>query len=151
MAFVADEVVTAAKLNLATAIGWDQNTDSRTFTNATPLDLDALTGGAGTMGPIRVTITTGAVAVIFTQAFLANSTLGASVTLNYRVTGASTISSVSVLAHESGAANDFEELCAFRIESGLTPGSNVFEMTAQVSGGTGDIRRPRLMVMPILG
>ena len=50
MPFVTDEIVTAAKLNLATAIGWGQNTDTRTFTNTGLADLGSLDRWRGHSG-----------------------------------------------------------------------------------------------------
>ena len=151
------ELVTAAMMNthvrdnLNFLAGWGtgHNADSRTFTNTGLLDLDALTGGAGTMAAVTATVTTDTAAVVFVNAFTANSTLGATVQIAYKVSGATTIAGQQVLQHESGAASDLEEMTAMRIEEALNAGSNTFELQASTSAGTGDIRRPRLVVVPL--
>ena len=151
------ELVTAAmmnthvrdNLNFLSGWGTNQNSDSRTYTNTGFLDLDALTGGAGSMAAVAVTVTTGTSAVVFINAFLANNTLGAFMTLGYKVSGATTIAASTTLQHESGAASDLEEMAGMRIEDALNAGSNTFEIQAVTSAGTADIRRPRLVVVPL--
>lgn len=126
------------------------NDDSRTFTNTARLDLDALTGGAGTIGAIAVSLDTGTEAIVIMSAFMAVNTLGATVTIGYKVSGATTIAGAGSMQHESGAISDLDELSWMGHEKGLTPGANTFEMQASVSAGTGDLRRPRLAVIPLI-
>lgn len=152
MPFVPDEIVSAAKLNLGTVIMGAREDNSRTFTNTGYLDLDALTGGAGTIGAVAVTVTTGVAAIIALGARLANNTAGDLVALTYRVSGATTInaSDTNCASYTSYTANAAGSQSKVLYEAGLTPGSNTFELQARVTGGTGTISRIHLVVMPVM-
>ena len=149
MSFAPLEVVTAAKLNLATGISGDSNTADRTFTNTTFLDLDALTGGAGSMGAVAVTMTTGTTVWVSVTATISNATDTAATVFGFRVSGATTLAST-----DSGILTATTSARLFTITSQivvtpLTAGVNTFEMQARVGSGTGRIIRPSLTVMTV--
>jgi hypothetical protein len=144
--FVPDEVVTAAKMNLIYKPQAGGNGDTRTFTNASFLDLDALTGGAGTVAAVIVSVTTETSAIVVVSANNLSASAG-SASLTYRVSGATTIAAVA-----GNALRAVGIVGASKVDylSGLTPGVNVFELQASVSGGgTGTVSFPELIVIPI--
>jgi len=148
MPFVADEIVTAAKLNMATSIAAASNTSDRTFTNTSALDLDALTGGAGTMTAVAVTVTTGTLAIV-TLSAIASNTAGV-VFLSYRVSGATTIAASGPIGCRREDAASQEVTSAFAHVVTLTAGVNVFELQASVTAGTGRLLSPALVVEGII-
>lgn len=121
------------------------NTGNRTYTNTSFLDLDALTGGAGSLTAAIVSVTTGATASV-TVAGRMNNTAGTA-RLGYRVSGASTIAASTIrcvtTASTSSAAYSWNGW-----EDGLTPGVNIFELQASVTAGTGLLAEPQLIVAP---
>lgn len=130
----------------------DTEPNSRTFTNTSFLDLDALTGGSGTITAVAATVTTGTRALVTISAQLQNDTLNAVSLLSYRVSGATTVAASddwSALAR-AAVANDATTVTRSRIHTGLTAGSNTFEVQARVTGGTGTILRIDLTVVPLL-
>lgn len=144
MSFVTDEVVTAAKLNMATVIAGASNVSDRTFTNTTYLDLDALTGGAGSMAAVAVTVTTGTLAVVTITGTM-SATAGTAL-LGYRVSGASTIVATAAIGCRREDAASQEITTAFSHVVSLTAGVNVFELQASVTAGTGRLLSPCLIV-----
>lgn len=153
MPFVSDEIVTAAKLNMAVQMqAVDHNGGNRTFTNTTYADLDALTGGAGTLNALAVTVTTGTSVKITLGALLNNDTIASSVFMSYRVSGATTLA-----ADDTRAARLNAPTAAFipwvtfvEVRTGLTAGSNTFELQARASANTGRINSPLLIVETIV-
>ena len=142
MPFVTDEVVTAAKLNMATSITADPDTGDRTFTNTGYLDLDALTGGAGSLGAVIVTVTTGTTALVCISGTLNNS--GGTTHLGYRVSGATTIAAADNESIRTSATTN-STLAMMRPVT-LTAGVNVFELQGKVTAATGRIFLPSLVV-----
>ncbi len=126
-------------------------TESRTFTNTSYLDLDALTGGSGSIDAEAITINAGADYIIFVGCRFSNSDVGAICSLSHRVSGATTSASSDILAfrYESGAANDVIQASWVQIRTGLTAGSNTFELQAKVSAGTGLIDQPIIIGWPV--
>lgn len=153
MPFVADEVVTAAKLNQAVVItGANHIGGTRTFTNTTYLDLDALTGGAGTLNPVAVTVVTGTTAKITVCAVLSNNTIGSITLLAYRISGATTFA-----ADDQRSVRLVAPTVAYKgthtfsmVHGGLTAGTNVFELQARVTANTGEVVHPTLTVEGIV-
>lgn len=152
-----NELVTAAMMNthvrdqfsFLETIDGSSNTDSRTFTNTGYLDLDALTGGAGTITAVAVTVTTGTRVLVTVAGQVTNS--GGQTFLSYRVSGATTLAASDstalwVNATAVGFGASFESL----LET-LNAGSNTFELQAKVSASTGTLNDPRLIVKPIPG
>lgn len=149
MPFVTDEVVTAAKLNMATSMAVAQSVlgTSRTFTNSTFLDLDALTGGAGSMAAVAVTVTTGTLVKVTVGCQFANTTAAAFGSLSYRISGATTLAASHNWAFvaESAAAN--ADIGASRVSwQTVTAGVNTFECQALTSTGTQTINNVQLIV-----
>jgi hypothetical protein len=156
---VAAELVTAALFNTqfrdnlnflgSTAIA-NENA-SRTFTNTSYLDLDALTGGSGTISAVSVSLATGTSAVITVGALLANGTLGTSVVLSYRVSGATTLAADDDwgMVLKAAVANDSQQRSYQSHQTALTAGTNVFELQARTTAGTATIDRIFLTVTPL--
>lgn len=150
MPFVADEIVTAAKLNLATGLGTAGNSDTRTFTNTSFLDLDALTGGTGTVAAVAVTITTGTSVLILITATLRNQTAAADAFLGFRVSGATTLAASAGTAMRVGLRDTALPTSTYHtVLAGLTAGSNTFELQASVVSNIGQLGSPRLTVITI--
>lgn len=153
MPFVTDEVVTAAKLNLATSFGMNSDTaGTATFTNTSYLDLDALTGGSTTLTPVAVTVTTGTVAVVHMSCQLQHSTVAGRVNLSYRVSGATTTAASDLWAirFQAASANHVYVLGNTTYQTGMTAGSNTFELQAQTSGATATLLRCWLVVQTVV-
>ena len=122
------------------------NGDSRTYTNTGFLDLDALTGGAGTVAAVAVTVTTLTRAIIIITSRLSNS--GGTARVGWRCSGATTIASTNVECRTTTAVGG-EVASYVQLVTALTAGSNTFELQANVSAGTGTISEPRLIVVPL--
>jgi hypothetical protein len=131
--------------------GDQQESDSgnRTFTNTGFLDLDALTGGAGTLPAVAVTVTTGTRVKVTITANISNATLGAVTAVGYRISGTTTAAAADgfTLFYESGAANDQIQASWSSVRA-VTAGSNTFELQARVTAGTGFLQRPEIIVEP---
>lgn len=144
MPFVTDEIVTAAKLNMATSISAANNSDDRTFTNTGFLDLDALTGGAGTMAAVAVTVTTGTLVTVQFGCTMSNS---AGITLlGFRVSGATTIAAASAASVRVQQTTAQLYTVSIALPVTVTAGSNAFELQASVTAGTGRVLSPSLVV-----
>ena len=97
-----------------------------------------------------VTVTTGTEALVIVGCHDAsNSTAGARVLITFSVSGATTIVAHAAQGAQgaSNASDDEVSLTAVRLVP-LTAGSNVFQMEARVTAGTGTIVRPRIQVIP---
>lgn len=132
-----------------TTIDGAGSADSRTFTNTGFLDLDALTGGAGTIAAVSVSIATGDTALVTVSAATIQGS-GGNAYLSYKVSGASTIAA-DVSARTLRALSIGLGASRTDLLTGLTPGTNVFELQAMVTGGTGTLTVPELIVQPIPG
>ena len=100
----------------------------------------------------NVTVITGAAALIIVSCMYAsNDTAGARTYISFSISGATTLAAGDAQGTQaaSNAANDEVSLTTTRGAGiTLTAGSNKFEMEARVSGGTGTIVRPRMLVIP---
>lgn len=146
--FVADEVVTAAKMNKIYKPVTSVATSNRTFTNTSFLDLDALTGGAGSLTAVIVTVTTEATALVMINAERIFNTAGITI-LSYRISGATTLAAADTLRTVMTQNTLATPGAGLILQTGLTPGSNVFELQARVNAGTGSLFVPSLIVVPI--
>lgn len=126
------------------------NGSAFTFTNTSYLDLDAVTGGTAGSA-ISVSVATDTKALVLFRAKLTNDTSGAITILAYRISGATTSASsdADALFYEASAANDTISVGTFDFATGLTNGTNVFELQARVTAGTGTLQRTELFVLPL--
>lgn len=156
--WVSLELVTAADLNTYLTDnltylenhGRAQNTDQRTYTNTTYADLDALTGGAGTIAAVAVTVTTGTKALVYLGAAVL-LTSASTAAMSYRVSGASTIAASDNAALRNANTSSIGATAVI-YENGLTAGSNTFELQAKViAAATGTLGGPRLAVVALPG
>jgi hypothetical protein len=128
---------------------WGQaySSSNRTFTNTSFLDLDALTGGSGTLPALAVTLETGSQIKVTISANLSNANLGAFAVLGYRISGATTAAANDEfsLFYESSAASDQiqNSWVSTRL---ITPGLNTFELQARSTAGTAFLRRATLLI-----
>lgn len=128
------------------ATGAASNIDDRTFTNTGFLDLDALTGGAGSMGALIVSVVTGTEVLVTVSCSGASATAGI-VLLGWRCSGATTLAAASALS----ARNADTPTIGIAKQSvvTVTAGTNVFEAQASVTAGTGRIMMPCISVVPL--
>ena len=142
---ITDAEINASSLRLD-SLGHDSDTGAAgSFTNTSYADLDALTGGTA-LRAVAVTVVTNVRAVVFWRGEVSNS--GGATLVSYRVSGATTTAAGDAFA----LRNDATSLVAggtFDVVTGLTPGSNTFELQARVSAGTGALRRVEILVLPI--
>lgn len=149
------ELVTAAFMNthvrdnltfLKGSTGASQDA-VRSFTNTSYLDLDALTGGSGTISAVSVSVDTDTFVIVHVGAQLSNSDAGARTFVSYRISGATTTAASDVWAMdvESGAANDTYHASNTTFQT-VTAGTNVFEVQARVTTGTATISDMYLVV-----
>jgi len=101
-----------------------------------------------------VTVTTGTTAlVMLATRYVLNDTAGQSVEIAYSVSGATTIAAAAGVRSgrvESGSANDLSPATVINLETGLTAGSNTFQMWTRIVGsGTGTIQYPKIVVIPL--
>lgn len=153
------ELVTAAllnshlrdNLNFLASTTSDTEPNSRTFTNTGYLDLDALTGGAGSITAVSVSVDTGTAAIVCMSAELNQATAGQVTFMSYRISGATTVAASDTWAAylHSPSASVGGTPTRVRRHTGLNAGTNVFEVQARVSGGTGTIAKIDLTVTPL--
>ncbi len=130
---------------------FDEQGSSRTYTNTSFLDLDALTGGSGSISAVAASLTSVVdhnVLVAIT-AIISNSNGGATGRVGFRISGATTLAAVAgnSFSYESSNANDSIRaswIGAFNVNAG----TNTFEMQANVTSGTGSIDDTRITVIP---
>ena len=107
--------------------------------------------GSGSESLPSVTVTTGTLAIVWVSALaVRNSTAGNSIIITFSVSGATTLAASDAQAalFDSDVASQRAGISAVRLVS-LTAGSNTFQMEARVSGGTGTIDRPRILVLAV--
>lgn len=116
---------------------------SQTTTSTTYTDL-------ATVGP-AVTVTTGTQALVFINSAVANDTVGSRTRASFAVSGASAISAadISAIARDADAANRIVRAASVYLQTGLTPGSNIFTMKYRVTGNTGEFFDRHIVVMPL--
>lgn len=151
------ELVTAALMNthvrdnlshLGGSTGASLDQDRNGFTNTSFADLDALTTQPFS-SPVAVTVTTGTTALIVISAHIIAQNTSGTCRLGYRVSGASTVAAAdSHAAISSDAGSNLSATFAV-VKTGLTAGSNVFELQARTSANSGRIFHPALTVIPL--
>lgn len=118
---------------------------SESTSSTTPVDLT-------TPGP-AVTVTTGANALVFISSEMNNNTSTAFSQAGYGVSGATSITADITRGIELRAAATNQQIRAgiTHMETGLTPGSNVFTMKywASSGGGSGLFANRRIIVMAL--
>jgi hypothetical protein len=119
----------------------------RTFTNTSYLDLDALTGGAGTLTAVSVSCDTDTLAIVHVGAEMTGPTTG-NILLSYRVSGATTVASSDTWAFNHSSAGIVIQAGITTYQSALNAGTNAFEAQARVTAGTGTLSRVWLEVEP---
>jgi hypothetical protein len=120
------------------------------FTNGTFADLDALTGSP--LGSaVAVTVTHGARILVMLSAQLNHQSGGQYVMASVRLSGSNTVTPSDSWSIVNGvsAAGEYATVSRQRVFAGLTPGTTTVEMVARVSGGTGELHRPNLVVIPL--
>lgn len=129
----------------------DTEAGGRTFTNTGYLDLDALTGGAGTSTAVLASVATGTRALVTINAELANDTDAAFTLLSYRISGATTLAASDTWSayYKASAAGASGVVSRSRVHTGLTAGTNEFEVQARVLSGTGTVQKIDLVVVPL--
>jgi len=124
-------------------------TDSGTSTNSSYETLST-PGGWNFAAEVEVTVTTGTQALVLFGASLGNSSSGSHVVLSYSISGATTTAANDnwSVSYEAANANDNSQFGGFYFPT-VTAGSNTFTLEARVSGGTGTINDPRIVVIPL--
>ncbi len=121
-------------------------TDSRTFTNTSYLDLDALTGGSGSINAIStsVTVTVDCNALIAMGCRFHNGTGGGRGDLSLKMTGATSFTAADAqsFSHESGNAGDRTQASLVMVFT-LNAGTTTIELQAKTTTGTQTIENPR--------
>lgn len=118
------------------------------FTNTSYADMDALTTDT-LNAPVAVTVDTMTTAIVIVSCRTIVQATSGNAFMSYRVSGASTIASdddFSVFA--TTAANNASRTFA-HTRTGLTAGSNVFEVQARVSANSATIQSPGIIVIPL--
>ena len=129
-----------------------ERTDSQTATTTSYLTLaDVAGGGWGFAAEVEVTVATGTHALVLMQARFSNDTAGSSVIMSYSVSSATTIaaSNLRSIQYESSVGADIASFGGWDNVNTLTAGSNVFTLEGRVTGNTGTISEPRIMVVPL--
>lgn len=137
------------------ALAWRQPTQSNNYTFGATSDTTTSTTYTRVFSADQLpafSITTGTTALVVVSAFRANnSTAGKVVGITYSVSGATTIAAADQrgsMGTSSGASEWFPLGRTF-LETGLTAGTNVFQMEGKVDAGTGTVVRPSLLVIPL--
>jgi hypothetical protein len=126
----------------------DIDTGNRTFTNTGYLDLDALTGGSGSIGAVAVTVDTDTRALVIITATLRNQTAASTALLSYRVSGATTTAASDNHMRQGLMDGALPSSTHISVAT-LTAGSNTFELQARVTANTGQIGIPQIIVIPL--
>lgn len=117
-------------------IATSQTTATTTYTNL------------ATIGP-TVTVTTGATAIVILTARVRNDSVVARVCMTVDITGATTIPAsddTRALEHEG---TGWQRSSLIYLQSGLTPGSNIFKAEYRTTAGTGRWEDRELTVIPL--
>jgi hypothetical protein len=119
---------------------------SGTSTSFAPFD--GVAWGSGTS--VNATLVTGTKALVWYGArSVANATAGARVLLSVAVTGATTIAAAAGIAtdDESSAVSDLNSPGRVNLFTGLTGGTNGFQLQGSVTAGTGTVASPYIAVL----
>jgi hypothetical protein len=126
----------------------DREDGNRTFTNTGYLDLDALTGGAGTIGAVAVTVTTGTRAKVTISGIIRTDNAAASGLLSFRISGDTTAGADDDYALRT-TGTSISQMSMVWLATGLTPGANTFELQARTTANTGQVFGPQILVEPL--
>lgn len=153
------ELVTAAMMNthvrdqlaflLRTGV-YDRDNEAGgvTFTNTSYLDLNDLTGGsAGAAVAVTLDVPSAGVVQVAVGCQMSNATVGARTFLGYRVSGATTSAASdndAYVMESDPATTNFQ--ASWVTFASVNAGSNVFELQAKVSSGTGTLARTAIGV-----
>lgn len=155
--WVTGELVTAALLNthlrdnllhLGESAGLTVDDTVTGFTNTSYADMDALTTDQ-LNAPVVVTVDTMTAALVIISASRTVMNTSGNMLISYRVSGASTVASndnfsINIATAASTAGRTF-----VHAKTGLTAGSNTFEMQARVTANNGTIQTPTIAVIPL--
>lgn len=125
----------------------DTNQDVNGFTNTSYADLDALSAAAFT-NPVAVTVDTGTEAIVTISAARVQQVTSGTLFLSYRVSGASTIASDDDWSIRSSNTASVLAQSFTHLRTGLTAGSNTFELQARVTANSGNLSNPSIAVTP---
>lgn len=104
-----------------------------------------------TVGP-AVTVTTGAHALVFFAAIMANNTGNGESLMAAAVSGATTIAAAAgtgQLLYQTYSSGSGSQSASFSFVSGLTPGSNTFTAKYAGQGGTSTFQNRTITVIPL--
>ncbi len=129
--------------------GYDDASTSGGFVSTSYTDTSDADPGGQVLPTVTVTTGTRAI-VLYGCKQASNSSAGQFVDMSFSVSGATTIAAANPQSIRGGSATAdhiFNLEGSFQIS--LTAGSNTFQVEALVSGGTGTIVRPRILVWPL--
>jgi hypothetical protein len=134
---------TGVNVIAARLLGQSTITTSETTTSTAFADLT-------TLGPqVTVTCGTGAFCLALVNSLVANNTSGATSSVGFDITGATTLAASNIyVSLTTAAANQQATMGACRTIIGMTGGSNTFTMKYVVGAGTGTFSRRHLTVLP---
>jgi hypothetical protein len=119
------------------------------YTNTSFADLDALSTAAFS-APVSLTVETGTTALVIVSASVHRSNSGGGAAyLAYRVSGATTIAAADSNGARVESAGPIRSISRTELVTGLTAGSNVFELQARVVSGSAQIVNPSLTVITL--
>ena len=102
-------------------------------------------------GP-TVTVTTGTNAIVIVNCEMSNATAGQEALADFAITGASarSASSATAITAVSSAADERYRIGVTQLfTTGVSAGSNTFQMKYRVTGGTGTFLNRRLVILPL--
>jgi hypothetical protein len=116
----------AQRISQVDSVATSENTGSSTFV--------ALTTPGGT-----VTVTSGATCLVAFGSQMFNNTLGAGARMGFEVNGATTLGASDAIATglQSATASAFMQAYCVTLQTGLTPGSNIFASRYKSPSGVG--------------
>lgn len=149
------ELVTAAMMNthvrdnLDFLAGWESalsNQDITGFTNTSYADLDALTT-APFSSPVIVSVLTGTTAQVTISCARVSQTTAGTLFLGYRISGATTRAADDDFGVRYAAGGAIISSTFTHLATGLTAGTNTFELQAKVTSNSGNLSNPSILVM----
>ena len=150
------ELVTAAKLNtnirdnLGFLAGWEgdfENQDVTGFTNTAYADLDALTA-APFSNAVSVSVVTGTEALVIVSVVRITQVTSGTCFLSYRVSGATTLAADDDFGLRCSIITSVQSMSVIQVRTGLTAGTNVFELQARVTANSANMSNPSIVVIP---
>lgn len=151
------ELVTAAMMNthvrdnlvyLGGSSGAFVSTSATAFTNTAFADMDALTAGP-LASPLIVSVLTQTSALVTVSASSIVQATSGDCRISYRVSGATTVASNDNWSLRVSSASSTRGGSFVHHVTGLTVGTNTFEMQARVTANNATIAGPTLTVIPL--